>query len=296
MKRTVIVIALLFTIFSFSQTLNQEIPYGGNKVMLVGQINKEGLSKAPYNDWFKENYANYLTNDKLINKIKDSLNQYTIKAFLGTWCGDSKKEVPRFYSVLEAANYPIEQLETFALDRSNKAYKQGPNGEEKGMKIHRVPTFIFYKDGAEVNRIVEHPVETFERDIEKIITGKRYHSNYSGANFIQDLLEEKPIDELKKDEKNIVPRLAEIVKGSRELNTLGYVYLFSGRLEKAQYIFELNTKIFPYKHNVYDSLAEYYFETKKYTEALANYYKVLSLKPDDKHVLEMVEKVKQAMK
>ena len=94
------------------------------------------------------------------------------------------------------------------------------------------------------------------------------------------------------DETILVSRLAEFVKGSRELNTFGYSLLRSQQTKKALYIFDLNTKIFPYKHNVYDSLGEAYFKTENHTEALKNYYKVLSLKPDDKNALEMVEKIK----
>jgi len=291
MKQTVILLIALFTSFSFSQILNKQVTYNDNKVMLLGKIDKKGLTKAPYSEWFNKNHETYLVNQNITKAIKDSLKDYTIKVFLGTWCGDSKKEVPRFYSVLEAANYPMDQLEVIALDRSDEAYKQGPNGEEKGMDIHRVPTFIFYKDGKEVNRIVEHPKETLERDIQKIVTSQRYNHNYPAAGYLQNLFKEKTIDQLKKEENTLIPLLAEYTKGSRELNTLGYVYLRSRQLEKARYVFELNTKIFPYKHNVFDSLAEYYFETKNYTEALKNYYKVLSLKPEDKNALQMVEDI-----
>ena len=68
-------------------------------------------------------------------------------------------------SRIEAANFPQDQLEVIAVDNDRDSYKQSPTAEEKGLNIHRVPTFIFYKDGNEVNRIVESPVETFERDI-----------------------------------------------------------------------------------------------------------------------------------
>ena len=294
MKRTAIITIVfsLFLTFSNAQTINQEITYGEDKKMLVGTINKDGLSKAPYNEWFKRNHDNYNVNEKIVNKLKDSLKNYTIKAFLGTWCGDSKKEVPRFYSILETVNFPENQLEVIALNKSDEAYKQGPNGEEKGMNIHRVPTFIFYKDDKEVNRIVEHPKETLERDMLKIVSGERYASNYVAANYIQNLLAEKPLDSLKTEESNLASMLSEFVKGSGELNTLGYLYLRANETEKAMYVFDLNTKIFPYKYNVYDSLAEAYFETKNYNEALKNYYKVLSINPKNKNALEMVEKIK----
>ena len=292
MQRTVLFL-ITFLSFSlcFSQAINNEIVYGKNKKMLLGAINKEGLSKAPYNEWFTKNYDNYNVNEKIVDKLKDSLNNHTIKVFLGTWCGDSKKEIPRFYNIIDMAKFPKDQLEVIALDRKEEAYKQGPNGEEKGMRIHRVPTFIFYKDGQEVNRIVEHPKETLERDMLNIVNGKRYSPNYLAANYVQYLLSDKSIDSLKMEEANLVPSLAEFVKGSRELNTVGYVYLRAKELDKAMYVFDLNTKIFPYKYNVYDSLAEAYYVSEKYTEALKNYYKVLSLNPDDKNALEMINTI-----
>jgi thiol-disulfide isomerase/thioredoxin len=260
---------------------------------LLGIINKEGLETAPFNTWFDPNYDDYLVNDKIVKKLKDSLNQYTIKVFLGTWCGDSKKEVPQFYSILDATNFPESQLEVIAVDNTEEAYKQAPNREEKGLNIHRVPTFIFYKNGKEVNRIVEHPNETLERDMLKIVTDNKYSPNYIAANYLNNLLQKKTLDSLNLEESNLVPRLAEFVKGSRELNTYGYSLLRSNQMDKALYVFDLNTKIFPYKYNVYDSLGEAYYKSENQSEALKNYYKVLSLKPDDKNALEMIEKINQ---
>lgn len=297
MKRTILLLTILFcSQITFSQTINQVVPYGENKQKLIGPINEQGLRSAPFNEWFEPNYYNYLINKKVVSKLKDSLDQYTIKVFLGTWCGDSKKEVPRFYSILDAAKFPENQLEVIAVDRTPEAYKQAPNHEEKGLNIHRVPTFIFYKNGKEVNRIVEHPIETLERDMFKIVIDNTYRPNFIAANYVGALLDSKSIDSLTLEESTLVPRLAEFVKGSRELNTLGYVYLRAKNYDKALYVFDLNKKIFPYKYNVYDSLAEAYFETENYFEALKNYYKVLSLKPDDENAVEMIDKIKATIK
>lgn len=294
MQRTVIFLVSYFILnFSFSQTLNRIEPYGDGKEMLLGKIDKTGLTNNSFNVWFSKNHKEYLVNSNVAKRLKDSLKLYNIKVFLGTWCGDSKREVPRFYKVIETAKFPKDQLEVIAVDRSEAAYKQSPNGEEKGLNIHRVPTFIFYKNGKEVNRIVEHPKETFEFDIFNITSSNKYVPNYVAANYIDGLLKTKSLDSLKQENATLVPRLAEFVKGSRELNTYGYSLLRSNQTEKALYVFDLNTKIFPYKHDVYDSLGEAYYKIKNYTEALKNYYKVLSLKPDNKNALKMIEKIKK---
>jgi tetratricopeptide (TPR) repeat protein len=181
-----------------------------------------------------------------------------------------------------------------AVDRTTDAYKQSPTGEEKGLNIHRVPTFIFYKDGKEVNRIVESPKTTFEHDLKAIIDGK-YTSNYMAANYLDELIKTKGIDNLISVEDELVSRLSDFVKGSRELNTYGYVKLRSGAIKEAIYIFELNTKLFSFKANVYDSLGEAYLELKNYESALTNYAKVLSLEPKNENAQHMISKITAEM-
>ncbi|QXP60889.1 thioredoxin family protein [Olleya sp. HaHaR_3_96] len=292
MKLFISIALVLITLnSSIAQTINTEVLDDKGQAKLLGQINKDGLLKDAYKDWFNKNYDEYIANEKLINTFKDSLNNYTIKAFLGTWCGDSKKEVPRFYNVLELADFNMDNLEVFALDNTKDSYKKGPNGEEKGFNIHRVPTFIFYKDGKEINRIVEHPVETFERDIEKIVTNQRYFAKYYVANITFYNLNEKSIEDLVKLESNFLTYFPEYSAGSKELNTLGYWHLKDKQYDKAIYVFDLNTKLFPTNPNTFDSLGEAFFTTKNYPDALKNYNKVLELKPEDKNALDMISKI-----
>ena len=243
MKRTVTIVILFLSIqFSLAQTLNHlKKDEKGNEILL-GEINKNGLTNNSFNEWFSENYNEYSINKSIVKQLKDSLNTYDINVFLGTWCGDSKREIPVFYKILEAAKFPENKLQVIAVDKTEEAYKQSPNHEEKGLNIHRVPTFIFYKNGLEVNRIVESPQETLERDILKIVTNNKYTSKYMAANYMHYLLNTKYIDSLKLDESILVSRLAEFVQGSRELNTFGYSLLRSNQIEKALYIFDLNTK------------------------------------------------------
>ena len=295
MKRTVIFLSILFcTQIIISQSMNQTVKGANGKLKLLGKIDKKGLTEEPFNDWFEQNYEAYLVNTRLVKTYKNQIEDYKVKVFLGTWCGDSKREVPRFYKVLESVKFPKDQLEVIAVDRTADAYKQSPTGEEKGLNIHRVPTFIFYKDGKEVNRIVESPKTTFELDIKAILEGK-YTTNYMAAHFLEGLIKANGINSLLEMEDELVLRLSDFVKGSRELNTYGYVKLKSGAIKEAIYIFDLNAKLFPYKTNVYDSLGEAYFESKNYESALTNYAKVLSLEPKNENAQEMISRITAEM-
>lgn len=296
MKKSLLLLCLLYGLQSIvALQKNQTVKNAKGTIKLLGQIDKSGLTKAPFNEWFQKNYNDYIVNTPLTNTYKNDLKDYKIKVFLGTWCGDSKQEVPRFYKAIEAMNFSTENLEVIAVDRIPEAYKQSPTGEEKGLNIHRVPTFIFYKDGKEVNRIVERPKATFERDIHAIVKGS-YSPNYIVAGYLEGMIATSGLNVLKTQETQLIEKLSEYVKGSRELNTYGYVNLRAGNNEKAIYIFNLNTKLFPYKANTFDSLGEAYFESKDYKNALKNFNKALTLKPNHKNAIKMIDKIKVAMK
>ncbi|MGB1362876.1 MAG: thioredoxin, partial [Flavobacteriaceae bacterium] len=56
--------------------------------------------------------------------------------------------------------------------------KTTPENFEKGLEIYNVPTIIFFKNGNEINRFVEFPVNSLESDITKIIKKEPYTHSY----------------------------------------------------------------------------------------------------------------------
>lgn len=172
-------IVLFFLVCScLGQSINKVIIEPSGKEILLGEITKEGLQTNSFATWFIPNYKEYIVDVTNLKKIKSKLRKYEIQVFLGTWCGDSRREVPRFFKILDALSFPEEKLETIALNHTKEQYKKSPTGEEKGLDIIKVPTFVFYKKGKEVNRIVESPIESLEKDILSVLKGS-YTSNYS---------------------------------------------------------------------------------------------------------------------
>lgn len=179
MKNLLCAAVLVLTFKMTAQTSYQEIKLDSGSTFLLGEITKENLESAPYQSWFKNNYDNYAVDENLVKLYKKELNQHEILLFLGTWCGDSKREVPRMLKILEAANFPKENLTIVALDRRKENYKKSPDGQEKGWDIKRVPTLILLKNGTEVNRIVERPIDSLEEDLMAILTHLDYTPNYA---------------------------------------------------------------------------------------------------------------------
>lgn len=141
---------------------------------LIGITAKSNFLEAPFNDWFTFNYENYELNTETITTLKPLLKNVTIKAFMGTWCGDSQEQTPVLYKILDATDFQYQNLEMVAVDRTKKT----PDNLQEGLNIFRVPTFIFYKNGTEIGRFVEYPRESVEEDILKIVSGEAYKHSY----------------------------------------------------------------------------------------------------------------------
>lgn len=287
---------LLITLFIFNTSFSQQLVIDDKgKEKLLGAITQQDLEQHSFKDWFVSGFEQYQPHKTIIKGFKKDLHQYQIKVFLGTWCGDSKREVPRFMKIMKQAKFPKSQIEIIALDKTKEAYKQSPGNEEKGLNIHRVPTFIFYKDGKEVNRIVEEPTSSFERDIAIITSTNKYQRSYRVVPYLEAQIQESGIDALRKKEDELLPVLGEFSKGSRELNTYAYVKLRANQVKEALFIFELNNKIYPYINNTFSSLGEAYFISGQFHKAKQCYQHVLSKDDTNEDALAMLEKIQHKM-
>lgn len=174
MKKSIYLILVLTFITSCATQkikINATKDASGN---LVGVANKESFLQVPYQTWFSKNFNTYQVNKAVAKQLQPLLKKVTIKAFMGTWCGDSKRQTPPFYKILETAKFNLKNLEMITVNRSKKT----PDNLQQGLHIFRVPTFIFYKEGKEIGRIVEYPRKSLEEDMLTILSGKPYKHSY----------------------------------------------------------------------------------------------------------------------
>lgn len=144
-----------------------EITSPEGEKMLLGYQSKAELLKEPYAEWYKTEYDFYPVDKKSIEQLKTlNFNAYSLYVALGTWCGDSHREIPRLMKILDTLNFPENQMQILAVDRQ----KTAPNNEQKKYNIEFVPTVIVIKDGKEIGRIIENPSSGYlERDLLAII-------------------------------------------------------------------------------------------------------------------------------
>ena len=84
---------------------------------------------------------------------------------MGTWCHDSKREVPRFYKILNTLDYDQTNLQIIGLKKDKKGFFN----DYSYYKITNTPTFIFFKGGNEIGRITEKPTGSLELQIQLIL-------------------------------------------------------------------------------------------------------------------------------
>lgn len=177
MKKTafVLAIALLTISCSTKKETIKEKPMEITNGILVGKAQKSDLQQEPFTTWYTMHYSEYQTDQETISELKKHLKDLEITIFMGTWCEDSHEKVPQFYKILEQIGFNEKNITLITMDEN----KTTPELFEKGLHITNVPTFIFFKNGQEINRIVESPVISLEKDMLTILSGNTYKPLYS---------------------------------------------------------------------------------------------------------------------
>ena len=139
-----------------------------------GEFSRDQLENSTHNSWFVENYNAHPLNEALVSQIDSLFDDIEVTIYMGTWCEDSQREVPGFFKIIDAleANDQIHPIVGLNED------KVSHDGSAEQAGITNVPTFIFSKDGEEINRIVEFPIISLEQDILDILQEKGYKHAY----------------------------------------------------------------------------------------------------------------------
>ena len=86
----------------------RQINFSDQSTWLLGYFNLDRLTRAPHSAWYIKGYDEYQFNSDAINKLLEiSKDNLTIKIVMGTWCPDSRREVPRFMRILDIWKFPV---------------------------------------------------------------------------------------------------------------------------------------------------------------------------------------------
>ena len=139
-----------------------------------GEFSRDQLENSNHNGWFVENYNAHPLNKALVSQIDSLFDYIEVTIYMGTWCEDSQREVPSFFKIIDSLE-ANDQVQPIVALNEDKVSHDG-SAEQAG--VTNVPTFVFSKDGEEINRIVEFPIISLEQDILDILQEKGYKHAY----------------------------------------------------------------------------------------------------------------------
>ncbi|NJO87856.1 MAG: hypothetical protein HC831_02035 [Chloroflexia bacterium] len=147
MNKLFILIGAISLIVSCSGTkkLNQQkFDEKANKDILYGYCDLNGLTVPPFDEWYYAEFSTYEPDQEILSNIESTggLSNVDITIVMGTWCSDSRREVPRFYKLFENLDYSAERIILINVDTKKEA--KGTIVEK--LNIEKVPTFIFQKE------------------------------------------------------------------------------------------------------------------------------------------------------
>lgn len=131
-------------------------------IILLGQIKESELKSY---SWFEKHYDNYNPVTSTLDSIQSNLKDIHFKVVLGTWCSDSREQVPALIKLFETLKINKESIEWIGVDKKKKC----PTPDIRKLKVEYVPTVFVYRKKKLIGKIVEQPEATLELDLLRIL-------------------------------------------------------------------------------------------------------------------------------
>ena len=258
-------------------SVNQTITDTAGNTELAGISTESRLKEAPFGKWYNANYEGYSPDNDIALQLTPLLKGKKIRIFMGTWCGDSRLQVPRMFRVLHQCGVPASSIELVCTGRTDSTYKQSPTHEERGRDIFRVPTLIVYEKGKETGRIIESPVQSIEKDLLAICRREKYIPLYPAAGYLINWYVNDQWPQRRSDSTELAAILKPLARYAGELSSLSRVQLLAGETDKAVFTLQLNSMLYPADPALWKLLGNTLLRTGDTARARAAFQKMETL-------------------
>lgn len=157
-----ILACLLIVMFVDAQEINKVVfDLELNQEVLIGACNRVGLQNDLFKQWFDAGYENYKPDASTIKELKKLKKDFSATIIIGTWCKDTKEQMPRFYKIADEMGLNEKNIRLIAVNRS----KSAGDVNTENFNVTKIPLFVFYKGDVEVGRVIETPTFSLEKDM-----------------------------------------------------------------------------------------------------------------------------------
>ncbi len=213
--------------------------------ILVGRVTRADLQTPPYSEWFDGQYTRYQPDAASVLQLRPLLAGTSIEAYFGTWCGDSRRQIPRLTRLLDLAGLDERRLSLIALSDRAMEFKRSPGHPEAKRHVHRTPTIVIVRDGREIGRIVETPAQSLEADLLAILEGRGPAPKYGAEAWVHHLFTDLTPEDAMKELRSGGP---EVLKRSDPDSLWHYAehdLLKNGRALEAKAVLDLHLELSP---------------------------------------------------
>ena len=146
----------------------ESLPDKEQKKTFRGILRIENIAADTAFDWYNHNLKAFTIDSAVVQAIRPKVSKIHVVIFGGTWCDDTHQLLPKYLSLLQAANFPDDHLTLVTVDHK----KQTLGGLNNVFHITNVPTCIVMKDGKEIGRIIEYGKNGFvDKELGEIVSG-----------------------------------------------------------------------------------------------------------------------------
>jgi len=160
-KQKLFLLTTIFIIFLLTQCGKKEQQTAGPKILTGWLTESHLLKEMPA---YQEGKDSYEPDDTVIGDLNILDQNFHVLIFLGTYCPDCKREVPRFLKIVDLLENKNVSYKLFGLNRA----KDDTSDMRKKYNVEYVPTFIVYFNEQEIGRIIESPMVSIENDLLEI--------------------------------------------------------------------------------------------------------------------------------
>jgi hypothetical protein len=212
---------------------------------LVGPVTIADLRKPPFSDWFESQYSRYQPAAPAVESLRTALAGVSIEAYFGVWCGDSKRQVPRLVRLLDLAGFDERNLTLVSLSDQPMQFKQAPMNPEAKRHVHRTPTIVVVRGGAEIGRVVETPATSIEADLLAILAGQPPRPKYGAEAWVHHLFVDLSAGDALKALQTAGPEVRERGDAGSLWHYAEHDLLKNGKPREARAVLDLHLRLNP---------------------------------------------------
>lgn len=213
--------------------------------MWVGSVEPDHLTRAPFDEWYESGYEGYVANAGTVAALSTALDAVEVEVYFGTWCDDSQQEVPRLIRVLDDAGFAPDRLAMIAFSDHPGEFKLSPGGKERQRLIHRTPTIVLSRDGREIGRIVQYPLDSIEEDLLAIARGEAYVPRFTAEARLHEMVSAGGVGALEGRTSRIADELGALGDADSLWHYAQYDLLFNGKPAEAERALDVFLQLYP---------------------------------------------------